>query len=101
LIAKSVCSLLIGALLINAAIMGDNIPAEEPGAEVILINGAKMRDVHFPHHGHQNALGACDLCHGLFPAHAGSITKLKAQGIVRKKQVMEEHCIGCAFRVFR
>ena len=85
----------IGGILISAVIIGANVVAENNGAEIILINGGKMRDINFPHHRHQNALGDCNVCHDLFPAEAGSIAALKAQGKLKKKQVMEEHCIAC------
>ena len=85
----------IGGILISAVVIGADIAAENKGAEIILINGGKMRDIHFPHHQHQNALDDCNVCHDLFPAKAGSIAELKAQGQLKKKQVMEEHCIAC------
>jgi len=85
----------IGGLLTSAVIIGANVTAQNKGAEIILINGGKMRDIHFPHHRHQNALGDCNVCHNLFPAKAGSIAELKEQGKLKKKQVMEAHCIAC------
>jgi len=92
---KSAALLVIGGILISAVIVGANVTAENKGAEIILINGGKMRDIHFPHHRHQNALGECNVCHDLFPPRAGSITELKEQGKLKKKQIMEEHCIAC------
>jgi len=85
----------IGAILVSAAVIGAGISAENKGAEIILINGGKARDMHFPHHRHQNVLGDCNTCHDLFPARAGSISELKKQGKLKKKQVMQEHCIAC------
>ena len=93
---KWVLLAIFSGIIFYAAVAGSGDDVENKGAETILLSGGeKMRDVHFPHHRHQNALGDCNLCHGLFPPQAGSITKLKAQGILRKKQVMEEHCIAC------
>jgi len=93
---KSVFTLsVIGGILISTVIMGAGVLAENKGAEIIFLNGGKMRDVHFPHHRHQNALGDCKVCHDLFPARAGSIAELKKQGKLKRKQVMEEHCIAC------
>jgi hypothetical protein len=86
---------MIGGVLMCAVIMGADFASENKGAEIILINGGKMRDIHFPHHRHQNVLGDCNVCHDLFPARAGSITELKEQGKLKKKQVMEDHCIDC------
>lgn len=92
---KPVPLLVIGGLLIWAAIIGAKVTIENKGLEIILINGGKMRDVHFPHHRHQNTLGDCKVCHDLFPPKLGSITELKEQGKLKKKQVMEAHCIAC------
>jgi len=87
--------LLIGGLLLGAGFIGITFATENKGEEIILIDGGKARDVHFPHHSHQIALGDCDICHTLFPKKAGSIKELKSQGKLGKKQVMEEHCIDC------
>ena len=77
---------LIGGILIITVIIGANVIAENKGAEIILIHGGKMRDIHFPHHRHQNALGECNVCHDLFPARAGSIAELKSQGKLKKNR---------------
>jgi len=76
---------LIGGILISTVIIGANVIAENKGAEIILIHGGKMRDIHFPHYRHQKALGDCNVCHDLFPARAGSIAEFKAQGKLKKK----------------
>lgn len=85
----------IGGVMIGAAMIGAKDRAINKGAEIILINGGKARDIHFPHRRHQDSLSDCKICHDLFPAEAGSITELKAQGKLKKKQVMEDHCIAC------
>ena len=93
--AKMVPLLLIGGLLFGAGLIGISFAIENRGAEIILINGGKARDVHFPHLRHQKALKDCAICHTLFPKKVGSITELKAQGKLEKKQVMKEHAIDC------
>ena len=45
----------IGGILISPVIIGANVTAENKGAVISFINGAKMRDIHFPYHRHQNA----------------------------------------------
>ena len=87
--------LLIVAILLGAGFIGITAAVENKGAKVILINGGKARDVHFPHLRHQTALKDCDICHALFPKKVGSIAALKAQGKLKKKQVMKDHCIDC------
>ena len=82
---KLVPLLIIGGILIGAAIIFANVTTENKGAAIILIDGGKMRDVHFPHRRHQNTLGDCNVCHELFPEKMGSITELKDQGKLKKK----------------
>ena len=76
----------ISGILICATILGANVTAENQGAEIILIDGGKMRDVHFPHRRHQNTLGDCNVCHELFPAKMGSITEFKDRGKLKKNK---------------
>ena len=82
-------------ILVYAGLAGSDTDIENKGAEIILISGGKARDVHFPHHRHQNVLGDCNICHDLFPQKLGSIEELKRQGRLKRKQVMREHCIDC------
>ena len=92
---KLIFLLIISGILLYTAISGSGDNAENKGAEIILLSGGKMRDVHFPHTRHQDALGNCKICHELFPKKLGSIEELKRQGKLGKKQVMQKHCIDC------
>lgn len=65
------------------------------GAEQISLEGGSRGVVPFPHHQHQNTLQDCDVCHSLFPQEQGGIERLKAEGKLVKKQVMNKHCIKC------
>ena len=87
--------LMFTLVLLYFGIAGSIANVENKGAEIILLAGGKMRNVHFPHHRHQNALGDCRICHDLFPKKSGGIEELKRQGKLEKKQVMQEHCIDC------
>jgi len=71
------------------------IAEQNKGAEKIVLHGANMGDITFPHHQHQNVLGDCNLCHDLFPKEAGVIDKMKAGDELKKKQVMNTKCIRC------
>lgn len=71
------------------------IAIENQGAAQIVLDGGKRGIVRFPHHQHQNVLKDCQLCHTLFPQELGSITRLKKEGKLVKKQVMNKHCIKC------
>ena len=82
---KLVILLMFGGILFYTGIAGSGDDVENKGAEIILLSGGKMRDVHFPHHRHQDVLGDCNICHDLFPQKLGSIEELKNQGKLEKK----------------
>lgn len=65
------------------------------GAEQISLEGGSRGVVPFPHHRHQNTLQDCNVCHNLFPQEKGGIERLKSEGKLVKKQVMNKHCIKC------
>jgi hypothetical protein len=65
------------------------------GATEIKLPGGTRGIVPFPHHLHQDKLGNCETCHSVFPQKAGTITTLKEQGKLKKKQVMNRLCINC------
>jgi cytochrome c-type protein NrfB len=67
---------------------------QNKGAADMMLQGGKPGDVPFAHHLHQSNLGNCDLCHNLFPQAKGSIDKLKAEGKLKKKEVMDQ-CRDC------
>jgi len=68
--------------------------AQNKGAEDIILPGGKTGNVPVKHHLHQNILGDCNLCHNLFPQNAGIIQKLKDEGKLEKKKVMNQ-CQKC------
>ncbi len=71
------------------------VAVENKGADQISVDGGSRGVVAFPHHRHQNALGDCNACHTLFPQEQGGIARLKKEGVLVKKQVMNKHCIKC------
>jgi cytochrome c-type protein NrfB len=68
---------------------------ENKGPEQIVLDGGSRGNVSFPHYRHQNALGDCQVCHALFPQEIGGIARLKSEGQLVKKQVMNKLCIKC------
>ena len=68
---------------------------ENKGAEQITLDGGSRGVVPFPHFRHQNALADCNACHNLFPQQQGAIVRLKHEGKLVGKQVMNKHCIKC------
>ena len=61
----------------------------------ITIDGGNRGNVRFPHQKHIDALGDCNVCHELYPTTAGIIEKLKKQGELKKKAVMNSQCTKC------
>lgn len=68
---------------------------ENKGEEAIALDGGSRGVVPFPHYRHQTALADCNACHTLFPQEQGAIMRLKQEGKLAAKQVMNKHCIKC------
>ena len=83
-------TIILAMFLVTSIAISD----QNKGAATIVLQGGSSGNVSFPHHRHQNALGDCNLCHGLFPQNAGSAERLKAEGKLKKKEVMEQ-CRTC------
>jgi hypothetical protein len=88
------CMLLTVALIIGGALVVQAAEIKN-GAEELTIVVEKKGDVWFPHRQHQDNLGDCKICHDLFPQEAGTIQKMKADGTLKKKQVMNKKCLSC------
>ena len=69
--------------------------AADRGPNQIDIFGGERGKVPFPHAQHQNRLNDCKICHRVFPQETDAIKKLKAQGTLKKKKVMNLQCIKC------
>jgi hypothetical protein len=81
--------------LIGGSFIAVSQATENQGAENIVLEGSKRGKVPFPHRQHQKNLGDCQICHSIFPQEPGAIQKLKAQGKLKKKYVMNKLCIKC------
>ena len=92
-----ICLLLAAATLVFAAasIALSGAPVENKGAAEMTLPGGTRGPVPFPHHQHQDKLVDCQICHSLYPQKAGIIEKLKAEGTLKKKQVMNKQCTQC------
>ncbi len=84
-----VLTMLMPATALNAETGGDK------GAQQIILEGGSRGPVPFPHHRHQRILDDCKVCHELFPQERGGIVKLKNEGRLMKKQIMNKHCQRC------
>ena len=86
----------IGILMVAAGTVAtDGVATENKGAAEIDLPGGQRGLVPFPHHRHQDTLDDCKICHSVFPQEAGIIEKLKAEGKLKKKHVMNKLCTRC------
>ena len=89
---RFLAAMLIGVFLLAAA--GNVLAEENKGAESIVLNGGSIGSVTFPHGLHQGVFVDCKPCHELFGKEANVIDKMKAEGKLQKKQVMDM-CKNC------
>lgn len=87
--------LLMIALVMEAALAISVAGTDNNGAEEMTLDAGKKGAVWFPHRQHQDNLGDCMHCHSVFPKEAGAIQKMKAEGALKKKQVMKKVCLSC------
>jgi len=69
--------------------------AVNKGPADIDIFGGTSGKVHFPHAQHQDRIKDCNVCHSVFPQETDAIKKLKEQGTIKPKKVMNLQCIKC------
>lgn len=78
-------TIITGGILLSAGI---SMAAETKGAELIILRGGSMGSVTFPHGRHQGALVDCLPCHDLFPKEPQAVERMKAEGKLQRKEVM-------------
>ena len=88
---RSIAILVIGMLVISFLAFAE----EDRGADQISLFGGTRGEVPFPHYLHQNKLEDCKICHDTFPQESGAIEKMKADGQLKKKHVMNKLCTKC------
>ncbi len=94
--AKALVLIIAGMVMLAGMSVADQpTKKQNKGAEKIELFGGKKGKIPFPHHTHQDVLKDCNICHADFPQKAGSIEALKAEGKLKKKQVMNKQCIKC------
>jgi hypothetical protein len=64
------------------------------GAESIILEGGKRGNILFPHGIHQGVTVDCLPCHSIFSKEPKIIVKMKSDGKLKKKVVMNM-CKGC------
>ncbi len=72
-----------------------SVAVQNTGEANLVLDGGKTGSVAFPHKAHQDNLKDCNVCHDTFPQEKGSIDKLKAEGKLKQKQVMNTQCLKC------
>ena len=83
--------LLIIAVFTSLTVMA----VQNQGNKTIKLNGGYKGIVDFPHYLHQDSVNNCNVCHSIFPKTEGVIKRLRAEGKLTKKQVMNKLCIKC------
>ncbi len=87
--------IIISFLIITLSCALSAMALEKTGPPLIKLDGGSRGIVKFPHDQHQDTLKDCKVCHTLFPKELGGIKRLKEEGKLAKKQVMNKHCINC------
>ncbi|SMC20744.1 Cytochrome c7 [Desulfacinum hydrothermale DSM 13146] len=81
-------------LWVGIAQSGGTSDAVHQGPETLILNSGPMSPSLVPHWKHQEVVDGCAPCHELFPQQRGSVDALKAEGQLKKKQVMNR-CLAC------
>lgn len=85
-------ALFIGTILSLTAMVQ---AGQDTGRKEMVLEGGKSGPVPFGHHLHQTVVGDCQVCHKDFPQQEGALEQAKAQGKLKKKQVMNKTCVKC------
>jgi len=87
---------IIAILVCTAVVLsGVGLAVENKGAATMELTGGERGNVPFPHHQHQNQLVDCKICHDTFPQEKGAIDRLKKEGKLQPKQIMNKQCTKC------
>jgi hypothetical protein len=87
--------LVAGIFLLSLVSMSLSGADQHRGAKDMSLDGGTSGNVPFPHHLHQEKLVDCEICHSSFPQESGAIERLKQEGKLAKKQIMNKQCTKC------
>jgi hypothetical protein len=90
-VVKLFSAMIVGGILLSG---GNCIAGDDTGAELITLQGGSMGTITFPHQSHQSIFVDCKPCHDLFSKEAQVIQKMKTEGKLKRKDVMEM-CRNC------
>jgi hypothetical protein len=82
-------------IILSVFISTIGLAVENKGAEKIQIDGGSRGAISFQHRQHQDRLGDCNVCHTMFPQESQSLARLKGNGQLKPKNVMNKLCIKC------
>ena len=85
----------VGGIILSVFISTIGLAVENKGAEKIQIDGGSKGKISFKHRKHQDRLGDCNVCHTMFPQEPQSLTRLKKNGQLKRKYIMNKLCIKC------
>ena len=92
---KQIGWLIVPLIVIGWVSSAGAAETSERGAAQIVMEGGKSGKVPFPHHLHQENQADCMACHALFPQESGVVERLKSEGQLKAKQVMNKLCVKC------
>ena len=84
---------LVTALIVSLSMAATH--AASRGPDRIDIFGGRSGNVPFPHAQHQDRIKDCNVCHSVFPQETAAIKKMKEEGMLKPKKVMNLQCIKC------
>lgn len=84
---------LLITLIVSLSMAPTHAASREP--DRIDIFGGRSGNVPFPHAQHQDRIKDCNVCHSVFPQETAAIKKMKEEGMLKPKKVMNLQCIKC------
>jgi len=88
---KLFSAMIICGTLVSA---GGSLAGDDTGAESIVLKGGGLGSITLNHRLHQKVQTDCKPCHDLFPKESQVVEKMKGQGKLQKKNVMDM-CKNC------
>ena len=85
----------VAGIILSVFISAIGLAVENKGAEKIQIDGGSKGKISFQHRKHQDRLGDCNVCHTMFPQESQSLARLKKNGQLKRKYVMNKLCVKC------
>ena len=85
----------VAGITLSVFISAIGLAVENKGAEKIQIDGGSKGKISFQHRKHQERLGDCNVCHTMFPQESQSLARLKKNGQLKRKYIMNKLCIKC------